>query len=152
LRAMFHIEIRAEDDFVVVTIERGVKLRIAIVRRIKKQIKDDQARAGPKEPIKQNRPDFPGPREWLRGHQLKRSIPGDLFRRQRWQLQCALIKSQKNEISRRGRFSPFLPKQILEALFGAPRRREKRRHRKEMPKKNQAGPKNTNYSQDQQPM
>ena len=81
LHTMFHIEICGNDDFVVVTIERGMKLRIAIVRRIKKQIKDDQARTRPKEPIKQNRPDFAGPREWLRGHQLERSIPGDLFRR-----------------------------------------------------------------------
>ena len=147
---MFHIEIRAEDDFVVVTIERGVKLRIAIVRRIKKQIKDDQARTGPKEPIKQKRPDFPGPRERPRGHQLERSIAGDLFRRQRWQLQCALIDSQKNEILRRGRFSAFLAKQILETLFGTPRRREKRRRREEMADKNQSGPKKTNHPQDQQ--
>ena len=152
LHTVFRIEICAHDDFVVVTIKRGVKFRITIVSRIKQQVKHDQARARPKQPIEQNRPDFPGPRPRSRGHQFERSIAGDLFRRQRWQLQCALIESQKNEISRRGRFSPFLPKQIFEALFAAPRRRKKRRHRKEMPEKNQAGPKNTNHPQDQQPM
>jgi hypothetical protein len=63
-----------------------------------------------------------------------------------------LIKPQENKISRRGRFSSFLPKQILEALFGAPRRRKKWRRREEMPEKNQTGPKKTNSSQDQQSM
>ena len=35
LRAIFHVEIRADDDFVAVTIECGVKFRVAIVGRIK---------------------------------------------------------------------------------------------------------------------
>ena len=58
LRTVFHIEIGADDDFVAVTIECGVKCRIAIIRRIKKQIEHHKARACRKEPIEQKRPDF----------------------------------------------------------------------------------------------
>ena len=43
LRAVFEIEVRADDHFVAVTIERGVKCRITIVRRIEKQIEHHKA-------------------------------------------------------------------------------------------------------------
>src|SRR5204863_9716782 len=105
-----------------------------------------------KEQIEQNRPDFAVAREWPIGHELQRSIAGDFFKRERWQLQCALIEPQENESSRRGRFSAFLPKQILEALLAAPRRRKKRRRREEMAEKNQSSPEKANRRQDRQPI
>src|SRR5438128_1917427 len=63
LQGIFRIEIGAEDNFVVITIERGMKRRITIVWRIKKEVKDDKTRTRPKQPIEQKRPDFARPRE-----------------------------------------------------------------------------------------
>ena len=51
LRAIFHIEICAKDDFVVITIQRGVKSRITIVRRVGDQVEHHHARTRPKQTI-----------------------------------------------------------------------------------------------------
>jgi len=83
LRAIFHIEIRADDDFVAVTLECGVKRRITIVRRIKNQVENDQARTRCKQSIQQKRPDFARPREWPLGHELKRPVTRQFFRGKR---------------------------------------------------------------------
>src|SRR5207244_9501480 len=141
-----------EDNFVTVTIERSMKFRVTIIGRAEDHVEHHQARTRPKQSIEQKRPDLPRPREWPFGHQLKRAIACNFFSRQRRQLQCALIKSEKDEIARRDSLSAFAPKQIIETLFTAPRRREKRRCCEKMADKNQAGPKKANQRQDKQPM
>src|SRR5437773_1900420 len=142
LISVLHIEIRAHNDFVVITVERDMKRRITFVGRAENDVEHDEPRAGPEQPIEQERPDFTRPRVWPLGQQLKRPVAGDFFRRHRRQLQCALIDSEKYEIVRRWSFSPLAPEQILKALLTAPWHGEERRGREEMTEKNQPGPKN----------
>ena len=111
-----------------------MKCRITIVGRIKHQVEDDQARPRPEQTVEQQRPNFARPRERPLGHQLKRSVVRDFFRRHRRQLQGALINPEKNEIIGRRSFSALPPEQILKALFATPRYRDKRRGREEMAK------------------
>ena len=51
LRCIFHVEIGAEHYFVAITIERGVKRRIAVVGRAENQVEHDEARAGREQSI-----------------------------------------------------------------------------------------------------
>jgi hypothetical protein len=83
---------------------------------------------------------------------LECTVARDFFRGQRRQLQCALIDSEEYKIGWRGRLPSFAPKQVLKALFTTPRRRNKWDTREKMTGKNQARPKNTNESQDQETM
>src|SRR4029453_3506660 len=53
LRSIFHIEIGAEHDLVVVAIERGGECRIAIVRGAENQVEQDEARARREQAIEQ---------------------------------------------------------------------------------------------------
>ena len=84
--AILHIEIGTEDDLVVVTIERGVKCRVTIVGRIKKQIKYNQACPRPKQTIKQKRPNLALPRERPLRQELKSPVALEFFRAVRRQL------------------------------------------------------------------
>ena len=64
LRGVLHIEIGAHHYFVAITIERGVKCWIAIVRRVEENVEHDKARTCAKQPVEQERPDLPRP--WKR--------------------------------------------------------------------------------------
>ena len=59
-----------------------MKRRITIAGRAKNYVEHDQTRASCEQSIEQKRPDFARPRERLLGHQLKRAIVRDFFRRQ----------------------------------------------------------------------
>ena len=82
LRAVLRVEIRSNEHSVPVPIERSMKCRVAIVRRIEKQIKHYNSRARRKKLVEQKRPDFSRPRERPLGHELKRAVTRQFFRSQ----------------------------------------------------------------------
>ena len=137
-----HIDIGAKDDFVAVTIQRGVKCGVTILGLVENQIEHHEPCSSRKQPIKQQRPDFTRPREPLLRHQLERTAARDLFSGHWRQVQCALIKSEKNEVLWRRGLSALTPKQIFKALFAPPGRGKKRHIWQEMTQQNQPSPTN----------
>jgi hypothetical protein len=61
-----------------------------------------------------------------------------------------LIDSEKNKIGWCRRIPTFAPKQVLKALFTAPRRREKRNAWEKMTENDHGRPKKADESQDQE--
>jgi len=135
LRTILHIEICADDDFVAVTIECGVKCRISIIGGIKKQIESDEARTRCKtiDPAK-------APRVRVTTGTAARSAIAVRLAASSSGVNggnCNVLDRipRKTKIARRGWSSGPRGEANLQALFAAPRHRYKRGSWKELPNK-----------------
>src|SRR5262249_2519483 len=122
-------------------------------RVIENHVKNDQARASPKQAIQQKRPDLSRPRKRPLSHQFKRAITRDFLLTDRLiQLQRLLIDSQKNEVVVRRSFPALSAQQILETLFATPGHRDERQCWEKVAGKNHRRPKQTHCGKGQTTM
>ena len=146
------IEVRRHHHLVTVAVERGVELRIAVVRRIKHHVEDHEARSCSEKPVEEEGIDFARPRVGAGRHQLECTIVGQLFRGKRRELERALVDSEEDKVVQRRRLAALALQEIFEALLARPDGGEKRHIWREMQKQNKPRPEKADSGDDEQPI
>ncbi len=146
------VEVRRQHDFAAVAIERGVKGRVAVVRRIEDEIEKDEPRAGSEKSVEEQGIDFARPGESALRHELKGAVVLQ-FAGLKWrQLQGALVDPKKNEIVARRRFAALLLEEILKPLLARPDGGDERQIGRKVQGEHEPRPEKTDRADDQQPM